>query len=539
MIRKIDEDTCVDIIRSIYSEIGCENLNQFIIKIIMRLTDNTSTEHLMQTKNKITNTISKNKGNNNDSNENSNVKDQKSTKTENNNYSKFMQLPIDLILKTSFYLDEADIFHFERCCCLLYQIINNSLYVNQSNTFKTFNLTPQRLDEMVETQISFYKYSKATTLKIGGFEPTKGVIRSFLSEEAQYEQDIETKWQKAEKMSNYNINCDKWLVNMFKSIKSLQVDKHGSLLLSKLPLGIIFDPIESNLEKIDNYEQTKGNIGKFADEYTRVKNKFDNQGQKIRVLKRNRFYNGDTLLDKLIYVESKHIYVKNAAINYNLFAAWEYVSILNPSLRVMTFETNCMCEFDHDIDTHTNSEGLLTMDNNNNTCDIPINTLRFIYLYGWSSVDLVQYKPQLTNLDKSVKNLTLQVTFHFLGPILHKWSTIISNLLIKKYFFNLEFVNMLLCFDASNLPTVKTLIDWLFDLLIENNKGLNYQFKQLNVSLQICNPFTRCDIIKWNSKMDDKLLKKYQARCTRSDQVKSEYQQNIKIYHNLMDQWSN
>ena len=50
-------------------------------------------------------------------------------------------LPTDLIISTSFFLNEKDIFHFEQCCRLFYQIVNNLSYLDQSNNFKTFLLT--------------------------------------------------------------------------------------------------------------------------------------------------------------------------------------------------------------------------------------------------------------------------------------------------------------------------------------------------------------------------------------------------------------
>ena len=77
-----------------------------------------------------------------------------------------LRLPVDLIKKTSFYLNEKDIFQFECCCRLFYQMINDTSYLNLSNNFKSFNITKKRLTQMSERQHSFYKYSKTKSFGV-------------------------------------------------------------------------------------------------------------------------------------------------------------------------------------------------------------------------------------------------------------------------------------------------------------------------------------------------------------------------------------
>ena len=71
-----------------------------------------------------------------------------------------LRLPIDLITKTSFFLNENDIFQFQQCCRLFYKMINNTSYLHKSNNFKTFQITDKRLDQMAQSKYNFFKYSK-------------------------------------------------------------------------------------------------------------------------------------------------------------------------------------------------------------------------------------------------------------------------------------------------------------------------------------------------------------------------------------------
>ena len=74
------------------------------------------------------------------------------------------RLPIDLISKTSLFLNKQDILKFEQCCRSFYKMINKTSYLTQSNTFKHFIITQKRLNQMRNCKYSFFKYSKAHRL---------------------------------------------------------------------------------------------------------------------------------------------------------------------------------------------------------------------------------------------------------------------------------------------------------------------------------------------------------------------------------------
>ena len=209
---------------AICHEFGCENLNGLLIKMIVKLTDTTTMNSFNNMK-KIINAIISNK----------NSKCNNLNNNNNNNYNRLLRLPIDLINNISLYLNEQDIFSFERCCKLFYQIVNSSSYVNQCNTFKTFILTQKTLDQMTQPKYSFYKYSKATTLILQKFR------RGGAGDASPHSKKIKRQFEKAQIVGGH----DKWLCSMFKSIKTLEVFFDGSPLLPQLPVELMFDPIKS------------------------------------------------------------------------------------------------------------------------------------------------------------------------------------------------------------------------------------------------------------------------------------------------------
>ena len=118
------------------------------------------------------------------------------------------------------------------------------------------------------------------------------------------------------------------------------------------------------------------------------------------------------------------------------------------------------------------------------------------------------------NFHNSVKNLTLKCVL-YQNRDCDIWIKIISNLLTKEYYFNLNNLNILLqlIFDGSSLN--KQLINCIFTLLKENLQLLKHQFNQLNIAFNIIRLFSdkRFYVLKWNSKIDEKFLNDFQQQC--------------------------
>ena len=118
-------------------------------------------------------------------------------------------------------------------------MINNLSYLKQTKDFKTFVINNKRCNQMFESKYSFYKYSQADVLDVDINElcsfkyETNYTITKFIS-------NIQSQW---EQVGRIDKNHDNWLTNLFKSIKSLKLHDHATMvLLNKLPLDVLFDP---------------------------------------------------------------------------------------------------------------------------------------------------------------------------------------------------------------------------------------------------------------------------------------------------------
>ena len=243
LIRQLNQDACIAVIQSIYHEFGCKNLNKLLIKMILQWADHTTTQSFKAMENMI----------------NLMIVDNRKKVTNCHNNSNLLQLPIDLICKTSLYLNEKDTFNFEKCCRLFYQMINKSSYLNQSNNFKTLIINPLKLSQTTNCQhsCSFYKYSKPTTL----------IIKQF--DESISAEQVQKLWEKVRGLAAFNDN--EWYSSMIKSIQTLEIENyaHGATLFNQLLLNAIFEPDQSALEKLIIVEQGRSFDNAFDHDFSR------------------------------------------------------------------------------------------------------------------------------------------------------------------------------------------------------------------------------------------------------------------------------
>ena len=134
------------------------------------------------------------------------------------------------------------------------------------------------------------------------------------------------------------------------------------------------------------------------------------------------------------------------------------------------------------------------------TCNI--GTLRLIDFDDNSHTNICDIESVIKslNLSQSLANLTLDlnmVIYH------HVWMLAIEKILLKKYYHNLQNVNLLLT--ISNKGTIAP----LFQMLNKHCQILKYQFKQLNIGVQMWNwnsTFNKYYAFEWNTKIDQKFL---------------------------------
>ena len=247
-IDQLNKDGCWEVIRLLSDILGKNSLNRLVTIIVSNTHGILSYDDLQKFEKEFDQLLSSNS---------QYIKEQQSTTTVDTlNNRKTLEkehvqqsfplhrLPIDIIQKTSLFLNEKDIFQFEQCCRLFYTMINNTSYLKQTNNFKTFEITNRRFAQLAQSKYSFFKYSKAMTLQ---FDNTRTVVdRAYVQAMSEFFGHIHDQWDKIEKIRTIDGLFD----NLFNSIKSLRFTNDGIALLSKMPLKIMFG-LGSQLERME------------------------------------------------------------------------------------------------------------------------------------------------------------------------------------------------------------------------------------------------------------------------------------------------
>ena len=520
-IETLNDDECLQVIRLFQKY---QHLNQFLIKIILKMTEKMNVESLQHINNEMKQIISNNKyvRSQQQSERNNDNKFKNGKKSGENVVFPLIQLPIDLISKTSLFLNETDIFNFEQCCRLFYRMINNLSYLKQSNNFKQFTLNDKRLDQMCQAKYSFYKFSQANAMEVTlcGLdtieEETNQNITKFIN-------DTQLKWQQAKQIDK----CyDHWLTNLFKSIKSLKLSADSTLaLLDKLPMQILFDP-QSKLERfcIDHFWNIDAKFGhlqeaidEFERQYLQLKEKYQQQGKKLNKLQ-CLDYSALSAYDAITgprYIEAEHLILFNIG---NSFPAQRLLSTINN--HILTCYRDCnLCQL--------------------NAIDCNIDTLRLIGFDTSSKTDILVNDKliQALNLHGNLVNLTIEVNTDFDTSFLtieekaeenvkiSKWMKVIEKILCKQHYHKLKNVNILIKMSDQDIEQV-------FNLLKANISILKCQFNQLNIGLKMNGVVTHWPnycTIEWNQQIDEKFLDKKQQEMD-GDEIKCQQ---------WLNQWTN
>ena len=449
-IEKLNDSGCFEVIRLLQHKSGCQDLNCFVTTVIMQMTQTMDVEWLTQMDNTVKEMIS-------------NDNYTKSKKLCSNDVAKsntsetiifpLLQLPRDILHNTSLYLNEKDIFIFEKCCRLFYKMINKLSYLKQSNNFKTMILNDKKFHQITNPQYSFYKYSQSQKLTF-----------------AKWYVNSRSKWQEAKEIDK---KYDHWLTNLFKSIKSLIFNNLRAIeLMVDLPIEILFDS-KSHLESmiIDcncNVYRENGytdidysqSVIDFEKQLVNFKEKYESQGRKSVKKLQYIEYKCDCKL-WVREIETKHLSI--ARVN-NMVIQRITTGCLMSSIRVLTIEkylhVSTMKQFNCNIDTLR----LLNFDVNSKP-------------YICNNNNIIES----LNLQQSLVNLTLQLYIGFCdekGNPFKEWIDAIDKILIKEYYHHLKNVNILVDLSPA---TIKP----FFQILKKNCKVFKDQFKQLNIGVKM------------------------------------------------------
>ena len=524
-VHRLNEDGCFEAIQLLSNILGNGTLNDFLISIITTKHCLVQSNSQLQDFNTKLNQLSLNseyiqqsrscKSNKNTAERSKNEEEQESFP--------LLRLPVDLVTKTSLYLNEADIFKFEQCCRLFYTMINNTSYLKQSNNFKTFIIDNARSRQLTKPEYSFFKYSKAKALRFDN-SANRHLDPSFYNNSHAIEQlfhNMNNQWDKIAQIRKKNGLFD----NLFCSIKSLSFSKVGMGLLGKMPLKLLFGMYSqlqtmkfiqwssccSNYNGINQYQLS---LKKFEENYNNLQNDLVNKRETTRKLKivEHEDLDGFKSIGRLRCVSKEHLSLTCMVIDLE--------DILN--IRVLTCKDNV--QFRRNTGNSDSNPARATVKGRYN-----IETLRLLRFTRRSCLDILNDTNviQSLNLDQSCKNMLVQLDLSSGNS--SNMQNVIKSILEKDVYCSLENVNVVLKLRHCHL-------DWIFSLLQQNVQMLKHQFKQFNIGMNVCSFGVLPDvyqIIEWNSNIDEKFLDAIQVRMNKSNE--DNYKDK---YYSLLNKWS-
>ena len=371
--------------------------------------------------------------------------------------------------------------------------------------------------------------------------------------------DFQTTMNKMKQMGS----DDNWLKRLFKSISILDFGECEECfaLLSQMPMDILFNPDEnvSHLHTIEMHlggeccehrlgvSQWKKYITQIEQRYLKYQRKLDKHGKKIKGLKCIKYNNHNnswySSSGNPRFLHSKHVWLQATYIDLKelLFLTDQ----CNPQLKMVTFKNgvafNEISGNSNDDSIHEKARGL-----NIETIRIFIDLDDFNTGACNSDIFNNQVIIETLNLHNSLKNLTFGITGNYYSLKRESQSVAIANIFSKKYYYNLERVNIILSIDGTSEIKICDVLDWFFELLIENEKILTNQFKQLNIGVCAeCNissggNFKEIDIyynFEWNNKIDNKRLDQIKQQCCQIE-CDNNIQRRLKEKNMMMvNQW--
>ena len=546
-IESVNEKQVLDLLEWMKEELGCGSLNHLLIKILMDSSE-------LLTNDALINIVNKTKCMNMNNKIRKSNKTRKTIINNNNNNNTFplLRLPNDIITSSLLYLNQNLLMRLERCNRMLYKMINNSTFLKKCRNFKKFRLTDKILDQIVVERIDCYKFSFANEF-VFDFES----VADSINDDEHGRDDILENWANRTSeyfkrmlyygSGSYNYHSN-WLADMFPRIKSIYFDQDAMLLIDLFPVELLFDKDKSQLKNLHINDCWQKAI---SDPINRFKEKFlyylstlqsspDDENDEINVL--------DTLsVEGVGYFSSfeqdaiyrmlptSHLIVDGFSFDCTyLKNNANFVS----QLKRLTL-SGCEMFVPDDV-TINNNKNNTTNDNNN----VSIDTLRLLDIAD-ASMNLVD-KSLITmmNFESSLKNLTLQILF----PFANDDSNYVESVIRKEYLFNLENVNILFApWNRAPTSLIEQVIDELFDVLRDNVKLLQHQFKQLNLGMHRhvlrggeANKIHAYRCFSWNPSIDVAFINQQKNEWKSLLHIDDDYTKNDEqsnMYEQFEQQW--
>ena len=505
-IERMNDAGCLEVIRVFY-QLDCKTINQFVSGLAIQITETMSYNSLKNLNNSIKQIISNNNFTKKESDHDQSTHD-RDTIAE----CSLFRLPIDIIANTSLFLNKSDIYSFEQCCRLFYQMINNSSYLKQTNNFKTFTIDNKRLNQSVKSMYGCYKYCHAKKLIITSTLQWVNLVA-----------DIYKRWEQAQNCIYFNY----WYKDLFNSIVSLIFD--GGFLvfvINKLPLEILFDS-QSLLQKVTfvhDLIQFEDILVEFDQRYLDLKKELEKHGKNIKKLDKIEHYQRYATMPITgpRYLETRHL---SLISQRNELPMSDVLSKIN----VLT------CKDSFNISQLKQLKV--------KPADCKIVTLRLIDFLQYPHICLNKDLIESLNLHHSLINLTMELK----NGIQFDWfEQTIDKVLTKEYYHHLKNVNLLFSLFSFSDPfrgiktfETKKYIKKIFQILRKHCKVLKHQFIQLNIAIKKKHKLDKLyafESIEWNSEIDEKFLNEKEKEM-QYQISKSANKENELKYSQWKEQW--
>ena len=529
LIEGLNDDDCLDVIMLIQHELGHRSVRKIVTRIIMQCIKNLKHQSFIKIQQKIRQKYHATSSTNNNSIAGDHV------------LFPLHLLPHDLVWTTSLFLNETDILKFEQCCRFFYTMINNTSYLRQCNNFKQFTITKKRLNQMRQKKYSFFKYSTTNQLSSMFKLMHYHKPRNSYSEEkllAAVLHDFETTMNQIQKMRSY----DNWCTNLFKSISILNIDMVG-VLLAVMPIDILFnpDPNISHLETVElsyldshSFQAAWNNTWNiFETKYLQYKKELEKQGLKIKSLKCIKHWQlsrerRDICMIGPRYIHSKHVWINGVRVDLtdDKFLTKE----CNPGMKILTIERWIDFVTINDHNSIYKSINIIK----NLDRGLEIETMRLISYWNHENPYFFNNKMVIDslNLQNSLENLTMELVMQ---PIYVHQVEALENVMLKRYYYNLENVNIMIEIDDN------TSMVWFFELLQKNQQILKHQFKQLNIAIVKNIIFQQkvYFVFEWNTNMNEERLNQLNEQFQEMKWYDQRQMQFKEKYSLMKAQWLN
>lgn len=499
-----DEDKVQEMMQQMQEQLNCSNTKEFLIKVLM-----------------CSDTLFTNKALKNMTHDKPPLSPPPRSKHTKGKYFHqrvfpFLKMPQSIQQSVAMFMDEKSLLKFEKCCRSTYTLVNTASFLRQSPNFKSFKLGMTNLNAILRDKVDCYKFSYANQLSLVYQQETDFDDPGFTDTITTWKQEtksaLEIVMNRGREDYLYQSN---WFSNMLKSLTTINCNWCGSLLLDCIPFNFA-----TKLQKMtfNGYWEESIPFASFIDKYS---NHFAKQQPLEFVRERMYHLGGDDaeeggfdLFAKLNIIAMKHLKL-HGSVNVNIKSFGN--DLLQSHLRVLSLESVQLCD-----------DGSATYDK------MKIDTLRLKYI-SWSATAatymLNQKLIEKMNWQRTLKNLTFECRIYATFE-----TKIIESILQKKYLYNLENVNILFK-DLDNASpihdeVVKSAIDQLFNMLIENRKLLKYQFKQLNFGY-----LNYGAAFEWSVQTDETFLNNEKKMWQYKGKKTCNFHANRMLYSSWKKQW--